>query len=115
MGYLGWKNHETHAAWQEILRHQEEIVPVVFGVLERGGGAGRVRKALQASLAQWFRERMPLQEGDLEFWGLMVALGFGQVDFDQIGLHIMREEERYSRDEQGGKKQDWSPRQPRWS
>ena len=113
MGYLGWKNHETHAAWQEILRHQEDIVPIVFVVLEAGGK--QVRKKMQAALAQWFRDRMPLQEGDLDFWGLMVALGYGQVDFDQIGLHIVRQEERYARDEDGGRKQDWSPRKPRWS
>lgn len=117
MGYLGWKNHETHAAWQEILRHQDEVVPMVNQVFAQSTSSRKLRTNLEKALADWFRRRAPLQEGDLEFWGLMVALGLSQVDFDQIGLHILSEEARYSHDpyDPGVAKQDWSPRKPRWA
>ena len=115
MGYLGWKNQQTHAAWQEILRRQDEVVSIVHQVLE--AGARNPRKLLEKTLKDWSYGQIPLQGDDGYFWGLLLALSWGEIDFDQIGLHILSEEARYSHDpyDPGIVKQDWSPRKPRWS
>jgi len=122
MAYLGWKNHQTHKAWEEVVRRQDDILPMVTQVVE-GGTRGRVPR-LAVALDQAFRSTMPLQEIQDEryvhdFWATLLELSFGEIDWRSIASNIFWQlanpEMHPAVAGKGGRKQDWSARDRLWT
>lgn len=122
MAYLGWKNPQTMKAWGEIVRRQDEVLPLVDKI-SQDGARGRVPR-LAVALDQAFRAEMPLQEieGDRyvhDFWGSLLDQSFIAIDWRSIASNILWQlanpEQHPAVAGKGGRKQDWSARDRLWT
>lgn len=122
MGYLGWKNRQTSKTWQEIVRMQDEIIPLVQA--ESAKGPRGVMNRLAVALDIMFRESMPLQETEddryiHDYWGSLLDYSFSEVDWRGIASHLFWQlanpEQHPDARGKGDRKQDWTARDRLWA
>lgn len=124
MGYLGWKNHQTQKTWEEIVRIQDEIIPLVEA--ERAASPRGLLTRLAKALENHFRLGMPLQDVDVEegryvhdYWGSLLYQSFIEIDWRSLSSNLVWQlanpEQHPDVAGRGGRKQDWSARDRLWS
>lgn len=122
MSYLGWKNRQTWKTWEEIVRIQDEIIPIVEAIAAEGPRKVVARLAIELDIR--FRQAMPLQDISEDryvhdYWGTLLDASYLEVDMRSIASNIFWQlanpDQHPDVAGKGRRKQDWSARDRLWT